>query len=367
MVRKMPYYLCVDDESGDRLEPILEPLRRSGVDVRLFHPEPFDKEVARILSSDADGLLLDLRLDDVPDRTGARVRYHALSLAQELRTRMTEGDLRPLPIVLWSVERKFRRSYSNDSTAHDLFDLVVSKTRVAEQRRPIASKLMALAADYPKLHSPKPKAAAFWGRVLSLDTTARDLLDPRIGAELRPQAPAHEYARYVIRELLERPGPLIDEALLAARLGVSLESSDWDASKEKLDSARYAGVFSAGWLRWWWPAVERSLRRIAPEMPFRALPASDRVDILRRFWGLDSIEPIKALTRSTGTRYWHVCEVTGVPLDPQDAVAIEGGDRKPWQDALYVSIDAALSRRAAARGIRIHPLEAARLEAMNQE
>lgn len=367
MITTVSYYLCIDDEAGDRLEPIMEPLRRNGVDVRLRRPVPFDKEVTTILSSNAAGLLLDLRLDDLPDRKGTRVKYHALSLAQELRTRMTEGDLRPLPIVLWSVERKFRKSYSNDTTAHDLFDLVISKSQVAEAPRPIARQLLALAADYPLLYTARAKTVAFWGRILGLSTIARGQLDPRIGSGLGSRAPAHEYARYVIRELLERPGPLVDEALLAARLGVSLSSVDWGATKKHLDSAKYAGVFSSGWLRWWWPAVEQILRQTSPEAPFRGLPAVDRVGILKAQWDIDHIEPPEVVPASTGTRYWHVCRVTNKPLDPVDAVAIESGDRKPWQDTMYVSIDSALSRRAGAKGLRIHPLEEARLEAMTHK
>lgn len=360
-----PYYLCVDDESGDRLEPLLERLRRRGVDIRLVAPDPFDKEVAAIRSSDAAGLLLDLRLDDMPGGR-ERVQYHALSLAQELRTRMTEGDLRSIPIALWSIERKFKKSYSNDTTAHDLFDLVISKTQVSEDPRPIARKLLSLATDYPLLNTAKSKTALFWGRILGLDASAREQLDPRIGAELRPHAPAHEYARYVIRELLSRPGPLVDESLLSVRTGISRTSLEWGAAKQLLEPAKYQGVFSSGWVRWWWPIVERDLRQLAPETPFRAISAKERVNILKNRWGLNGIDAITA-TAEHGSRFWHVCAVTDMPLDPVDAVIVESGERKPWQEALFVSIDAALSRRAAAKGIRVHPLEEARLEAMTRK
>jgi hypothetical protein len=358
------YFLCVDDESGDRLEPLLERLRRSGVAIRLAAPNPFDKEVTAIRSSDAAGLLLDLRLDDMPGRKG-RVQYHALALAQELRTRMTEGDLRSMPIVLWSIERKFRKSYSSDTTAHDLFDLVISKTQVSEDPRPIARKLVALATDYPLLKTSKAKPASFWARILGLESAARDQLDPRIGAEIRGNAPAHEYARYVIRELLSRPGPLIDEAVLAVRLGVSRASADWDNAKLQIESAKYSGVFSSGWVRWWWPVVERELRQLAPETPFRAITAIERVDILKRSWGLSRLDAVA--TPGHGSRFWHVCAVTYAPLDPVDAVTAESGERKPWQEAVYISTEAALSRRAAAKGIRVHPLEEARLEAMTHK
>jgi hypothetical protein len=366
-VRKdQPEYLCIDDEGGDRLEAILDRLRRHSLTVTLHPPAAFDDEVALIAESSADGLLLDLRLDDVPGGSGTRVKYRAVALAQELRTRMTEGGVTALPIVLWSVERKFRRSFNSDTTAHDLFDLVIAKTDVSDRASFVARQLVALAKDYPRLTKARTRASTLWWRALGLAASGRRLFDPRIGAELRAGAPAHEYARYILRELLERSGPLVDESLLAVRLGVDMGSTGWDIAKIRLESAVYRGVFGSGWRRWWWPHVESVLRGLSPDKPFRTLAAAERVAILKAGWGTRRLNPPVA-SPGTGTRYWYVCAATGAPIDPVDAVAVESGDRKAWQDRTYVSMEAVLSRRAAAKGFRIHPLEQPRIDEITRK
>ncbi len=361
-----PKYICIDDEGGDRLEAILDRLRRHGLTVTLHPPAAFDDEVALIAGSSADGLLLDLRLDDVPGGTGTRVKYRAVALAQEIRTRMTEGDVRAMPIVLWSVERKFRRSFNSDTTAHDLFDLVISKTEVSTRASSVARQLIALAKDYPSLPTSRARTSTLWSRALGIPGKEREILDPRIGAELLTSPPPHEYARYILRELLERSGPLVDESLLAVRLGIDTLSPGWDLAKGRLELAAYRGVFCGGWERWWWPHVENILRVLSPDKPFRTLTATQRVAILREHWGTRGFKaPIAS--PGTGTRYWYVCAATGAPIDPVDAVAVEGGDRKAWQDRTYVSMDAVLSRRAAAKGFRIHPLEQPRIDEITRK
>lgn len=360
-------YLCIDDERGDRLEAILDRLRRDGLSVELYAPAPFDDEVTLIAESDADGLLLDLRLDDVPRSDGTRVKYRAVALAQELRTRMTEGDIRPLPIVLWSVERKFRRSFSSDRTAHDLFDAVISKTDVSQDPAPVVGRLVALADDYPLIRELLKKRATFWQRSLGLASSQQGLLDPRVGMEILEGAPTHDFARYILRELLESAGPLVDEQLLAARLGVSVASPGWVAVRSWIEPATYRGVFASGWVRWWWPEIEAMLRDLCPSAPFRTLTAEERVGVIKKTLKIRKLEPPVIPVGSTGTRYWYVCAATQVPVDPVDAVLVESGDRRPWQDRVYVSMHAALNRRASAKGLRIHPLEQSRIDELTRD
>lgn len=357
-----PKYLCIDDERGDRLEPILDRLRRHGLAVVACAPAPFDEEVTLIAQSNADGLLLDLRLDDVPNIDGVRVRYRAVALAQELRTRMTEGDIKPLPIVLWSVESKFQRSFSTDRTAHDLFDLVVSKTRVPTEAEPMVRKLTALAAGYPWIHELlEEKSSTFWQQVLGLGEHEGSLLDSRVGVELMQGAPTHDYARYIVADLLETSGPLVDEPLVAARLGVDLASEGWAKVRAWLDPTAYRGAFASGWQRWWWYQVETMLRGAFTE-PFRNLPAEERVAGLQKLLRTRKLVAPPVPSGATGTRYWYVCAAAATPVDPVDAVLVESSERKVWQDRVYVSKHAVVNRRLAAKGLRIHPLEQPRVD-----
>jgi hypothetical protein len=267
---------------------------------------------------------------------------------------MTEQVLRPFPIVLWSVQQKFKVSFTTDSTGHDLFDLVISKRDVVTDTDAVAAKLISLATDYPRLRV-RPRRRSL-PELLGIEPEQLAAIDPRIGGDLPAAAPAHDTARYIIRALLERSGPLVDAGVLAVRLGVDRNASDWAALESRVTSARYDGVFSAGWARWWWPKVELLLRH-SVATGFRALTAEQRVDALKEGWRIPRLVAPRVPNGATGTRYWHVCAATDVPLDPVDAVATELGETKAWQDRIYVSMDAAKSRRLKTRGIRLDPLE----------
>ena len=48
-----------------------------------------------------DGLILDLKLDDLPNNHHKRAEFRGTSLAQEIRTRQKEGGLKGFPIILF--------------------------------------------------------------------------------------------------------------------------------------------------------------------------------------------------------------------------------------------------------------------------
>ena len=123
-------YTVIEDEDESAVLPVLELVEKkaSGLRFTVVKPAPFDEQVRQLVQATPDGLLLDLRLDQKPGESGRRVQYRAVSLAQELRTRMTEGALISFPIALWSIASKFKRSYRRDSSSHDLFDAVYDKS-----------------------------------------------------------------------------------------------------------------------------------------------------------------------------------------------------------------------------------------------
>ena len=51
-------------------------------------------------------LILDLKLDDLPNGNDKRAEFRGTSLAQEIRTRQKEGVLKSFPIVLFSANDK---------------------------------------------------------------------------------------------------------------------------------------------------------------------------------------------------------------------------------------------------------------------
>jgi len=254
-------YLCIDDEEPAPLNALLDRLRRQSgnLEILLERPLAFDSEVDRIERSPVDGIILDLRLDEVPLASGDRIGYRAGSLAQELRTRMTEGRLRPFPIVLWSIDSKLRESYWNDETTHDLFDKIYYKSQVVKSANLVAVELEALAKGFQEIGA-LVQAKKSLVSILGLSNAEAASLDPRIGEPMREsrRTPVHEYSRYIKKELIDNPGPLVSDELLAARLGISREDSeDWlPLCKLLAEFSAYKGPFCQAWKRWWWFRIE---------------------------------------------------------------------------------------------------------------
>ena len=147
---------------------------------------------------------------------------------------------------------------------------------------------------------------------------------------------------------MEKQGLLIDEDVLAARLGIDKTSSlDWDSLKVKLSSARYNGVFCEGWQRWWAHIVEMWWNNeVISKTSLRSMSAAKRVDYIKETTGLQNLQAAQKIEKCDSDEFWTICKAYNRPLDPVDGLLIEGQDNLyPWQEPEYVSIDAALKKR----------------------
>jgi len=192
------------------------------------------------------------------------------------------------------------------------------------------------------------------------------IIDDRFLSELNNLSgyPTHVIARFILNELIEKQGPLIDESILAARLGVDKSrSTDWDKIIESLSFSKYSGVFSSGWSRWWMPMVEQWwVESINSTSYLRSTPASERVKLINEKLGITNIFPSDRIEKSDSEEYWTVCKGYYRPLDPVDGLIIYGQENLyPWQDSEYVSIDAALRRKNVDSWKKVAKIEEERL------
>jgi hypothetical protein len=358
-------YVCLDDEA-EKVSSIVALIEQANKELKfeVRSPQKFDSEVRGLGKNKPDGLLIDLRLDRAPDSTGERVSYRAISLAQELRTRMTEGELGSFPIVLWSVDDNFKQSYRKDATGHDLFDGVYYKGDLKDSRSEVASQLLDLASGYKSISLLKARTVKnIYGRLISLEADF-DVIDPRISGDLATDRgfPSHAFARSILNQLIHASGPLVDEATLAARLGVDAnQSADWNTLTSKFaDTARYTGIFGNAWPRWWMFKIAALWKTISPDAPLQRLQAEERVTILKRKMRLQNLVAVQSLAENHDTRYWHVCRVSGVPVAPADGVLL-AVDQREWHDGAYASLKAILERQHKAQGLEIHPFERDRI------
>lgn len=365
----MPRYLYLDDADAHQLEPFTEPINRleNSLSISLRKPKKFDAQVEdlKTFSQDFDGLILDLLLHQTPNEQGEKANYRGTTLAQHLRTLGTEGTLKEFPIVLWSDADKLEKAYSSDGSAHDLFDMTCRKEDLANQSSmvKVARQLESLVVGYKDIGQIRANNERLY-KFLGLESVGA--LDPRIdefssGRGKRP--PIHEYARFILKELLLIPGILIDERTLATRLGINTETSgDWEELKSSFDSSKYQGVFKEGWPRWWASGIETWWRALGDGTPIlRSTPASERIKLLGNHTGLKNLSAAVPVAEVYSTAYWTICQATQKPLDPRDGLIIDRPNAKLWQDKLYVSLEAELNRDRRLNGLRLDPLDKERL------
>lgn len=288
-----------------------------------------------------DGLILDLKLDDLPNEHHKRAEFRGTSLAQEIRTRQKEGGIKSFPIVLFSANDKVQLALEN--SGKDLFDICIDKSDISNDSFSLYTpQMIALVKGYIKLQSSKQNDEVF-----SIDCS---LLDSRFTSEFDnlKTSPIHIQSRFLITELLQKQGLLLTEDVLAARLGIDKEcSEDWNQLKALLTHTQYMGVFAEGWPRWWMHLIDEWWNKVLKaDISLRSSTAKDRVERIKVFSRLDNLKVAEKIEKSNSDEFWTVCMAYNRPLDPVDGLLIQGQDNLyPWQEPTYVSIDAALKRR----------------------
>lgn len=307
------------------------------------HKDSWEEQLQSIKNKEdeIDGIILDLKLDDLPNLNGHRAKFRGTSLAQEIRTRQKEGILKSFPIVLFSANDKV--SLALEKSGKDLFDICIDKSNINSESFAIYTpQLLTLASGYKKLLKTKDIKES-----LNSDIS---FIDSRFLSELEDyqSSPVHVQARFIITELLDKQGLLINEDVLAARLGIDKTSSpDWELLKQSLSTAQYTGVFYEGWPKWWMHLVDRWwTEKIEVNLSLHSTPASKKVEQIRAKLNFDKLEVAQRIDKSVSDEFWTICKGYNRPLDPVDGLIIQGQDNLyPWQEPEYVSIDAALKKK----------------------
>lgn len=355
-------YLYIDDFNDASIQAIKDGLSDTGtIDVDYTQVKEF-KDLITDFEGDFnkyDGIILDLRLDLNP---ALNVKFSATGLAQELKNRSAANEgIRDVPIILCSTDKNIREYYNRDTTGHDLFDY-----RFLKEARPnwekIASKLQSISNGYNLLNENKSDLS----KILHRDINT---IDTRIIGRLIDSEsifPTHYYVQHILKEIIRNPGPLINENLLAARLGIDISSSpEWQTLIDSIFlDEKYNGIFSDGWSRWWSDLVISKFKIITGNR-LSSLNAEKRVEHLIKNTGLEKIVPAKPISNSISTNFWTICEYYKMPLDPLEGFRIlYKKDPKPWQEQQYLSFEAAAERHGLKDGLKIHPSENDRLESL---
>ncbi len=372
-------YLCIDDQRDNTVDTLLKSIsEKNGPNFERRTPTEVGEQLDLILEAanrypGKFGVLLDLRLDMEADSSGNKVPYRGPTIAQELRTRMAEGTASAsFPIILWSIARKFKNSYTGEDTSHDLFDAVYGKDlEIINEPHRVGQEMCALVNGYSCLVEAKIKRLKPH-EILKIPQKSSEGIylefTDELDLSLKSRA-IHYSARIIISQLLLHPGFLVDERLLAARLGVDIEASgdSWIKLRdERLADKLYSGPFASGWRRWWWSQVEDWWASQGDKCPsLRRVGASERVNLINSFQQLKLIaaKPIKA---QYSEKFFTLCAATSKPLDPMDGFRVSLSSKRNWQDAIFVSVDAALNRENKESWGRIHPSDRERFSSLKE-
>jgi len=362
----MLYNFIYVDDTFENLEQGTINALEDGGEIKINFKKPNDWEdlMTALIKElpDNKGLILDLRLNGNPYEGNNYAQYRGSTLAQELRTLAKENPKQnDYPIVLISADKNIELSL--DQTSVDLFELVVNKNELGNDKKlsyeAFKRKLCWLSDGYDYLNKSDKSKEHLLGR------KELPALDPRFLEKLNAvtDKPVHVLARFLIKEVINRPTFLINEAYLASRLGVDRKSLGWEQLLKEIipAAAWYSGAFSNDYPRWWMTEIEKFWSDNFADQKLRILPAAKRVELLSQKFALKDLHPASRSEKSKSDAFWVVCKATGIPMDTTDGFLIAGQDDKySWQESQYISIDEAL--RPTQDKLHVSSIEKPRLQ-----
>lgn len=320
MVYKILYIEDLDPGS------IIHDLQGQGFVVEHHQPKTFENTLKAV-----DGcslLLIDFRL--TADKIAI---FDAPTIAQTLRT-LNSDSHKDIPIILISSEGNIL-DYYNDLTSRDLFDFSITKLDLSSKIEKYCKRFESLIAGYELIK----KSNYNIQKVLSIPEEIMPELDYRIFEKLNNdifKSDVFAFSSFILNNLIKTIGPLIGEDVLAARLGVSKESTGWIELKQKFEQFKYKGIFSTSYNRWWsigllnwWKEKEN--------ITLRRLPAEERVVKLKTITSLD-LKVQERAPYAQSSNFWTICKDSLVPIDPIDGLELYKKELLAWQDTEYISI-----------------------------
>ncbi len=226
---------------------------------------------------------LDYRLDEAPAGLPADQTFKGSALAQHLRDASIEAPELDFAIILVSAEDKIRTLFKPDQTAHDLFDRVYVKDHINGQRHTVRQELLSLCAAYDHL---RQKGGQYdLAELMSAEPDDRPAIDMQaLTLRLAEAKAPHLVVKLILKDLIDRPGPLIDLDDVCAHLGVSKRSMEKLAEALETYRADYRGLFGDAWPRWWSHRVEAFAQEVFSTRA-TGLPASERARLLTEQFG----------------------------------------------------------------------------------
>ena len=345
-------WVFVDDQR-EEAQAFAQELSRDAIEVQVIDPGQA-KETLLTAKDTPGGVLIDVDLSNFVGEHGT-----GPGIAQDIRVKQRAHEVEEFPIVRFAGLEPIRKSILGDPASDDLFDLKIPKEALREKGPVyIVELLRGVSLVYKAL---KDIGKATDDSLLPLlglsaeawDRTGHSGFSDRLLSSL--QVATHVAAGTFIRSFLLPPGLLIDERLLAVRLGVDAVASG-KAWPDLLKSVpfSYVGVGHEAFPRWWARGLDEWwFNAIGQDEPLSSLDAKTRVALLGERAGFKDLTPLSLPHGSAGSKPWRHCSLSAeeapprfLPLDPSESVRLTGRvDLPPWVDPAYAALGPALQAR----------------------
>lgn len=321
--------LYIDDQDTSSRKKDFEDL---GFEVSTHNPTNDFKEIEAKVRDGINALVLDYKLTE---GKGEQACFDAPTVAQFVRTLHTKDTL-DIPIVLMSNQVVYTNNFKKDFTSQDLFDFTITKQNFINYKVDFGNKLTSFIEAYSRIKSEK-------SLLLSLGLNKDYKIHSRILlAYSKVQKNIYKVSSLIYEDIISSVGVTIGEEILAARLGISLDSPDWGKVLESLKDSKYMGVFSDIKKRWWMDMVSEWWKKnISDNTPMRRLNSEERVSLIKKKLNIEKLKAAKKTKLSNSANFWTICKLSKEPIDPFDGIELLK-DYLPWQEKEYLSIDSAL-------------------------
>jgi len=348
-------YLYIDDDKN--AHGIVKNIENEDLEFNALLPKTWNEQIEDLIDNQSlnnyKGLLLDLKLEftnneretnleeklenqDALDKKKL-IKFSGADLAQTIRTSIKAGKgIKDLPIFLCSTDNLFM-SYL-DRTSFDLFDRKLNKTLDFKTKESTRKIFIEYSKAYEILLE-SDKIEDFIKKNIDEDEELNILK-----SEISKCHTSHEKIYLLDRHFIAESGSLLDEKLLAVRLGIDIESSTYwhKFLNEVLHRFEYKGILSEVYDRWWNRDIIEFLRNEL-NINLKILDSSTRVELLKNHFSNYDLKPIPLLKDHEFSTYWYKCAISDQPLDILDGLRTIEMPRYPWIEHKYVSKNYLLS------------------------
>jgi hypothetical protein len=296
------------------------------------------------------GVLMDVDLSAVAGEHGT-----GLGIAQDIRGKQKAREIADYPIIRLAGPKPVERIVGGDPSSDDLFDLRISKNELVRDCPSVQLRLTGVKRVYDQLLGFASLDDQAFGTLLGLTPQQREEWShPALHSRLADghRTTAHVASGTFMRGLILSAGLLIDETLLAVRLGLDRQGSGeaWSQLRKRMQDFKFKGAAHGEFERWWARGLEDWWLGISGGNSLASLTVSQRHELLCNHFRLNGLLPLTMPKGSAGERPWRLCtlnlegdEPQYVPIDPSESVRVTPRvDQPPWVDPQYAALGSAL-------------------------